>query len=229
MAVTSTNDFNLNIAEVVEEAYERLGGEPVIGNEPKTARRSLNLLFQELQNRGINLWTIEQVQVTCSTSTNEYTLASNTVDWLDAVITRSSTDYPMERMTYAEYLGIPNKQQTGRAFKFFIRRDRDAPSVVVWPRADNTTDIIKAWKVRQIYDAGNPANNPDVPRRFLPVVTAGLAYYLSFKRKPKNIELELAEREALFAEFNRQFELAQEEDRERADFSVAPRVPRSYQ
>jgi len=221
MAVSGTYDFNLDIDEVIQEASEMIGGEDTLGHEPASARRSINLMLKDWQNRGVLLWSTSVSSVTVSASTATYSLSSSTIDALEVVLNRDSTDIQLQRVTPEEYLLIPNKTQTGRPTQYSIRRERDNPVMSVWPLPDNSTDILKMEIISELQDVNKSAiQNADLPKRFLPCLTCGLAYYMSMKRPgvPENrIMMLKANYEELLAR-------AMEEDRERASMFIRPRL-----
>ena len=176
MAVSGTYDFNLDIDEVIQEASEMIGGEDTLGHEPASARRSINLMLKDWQNRGVLLWSTSVSSVTVSASTATYSLSSSTIDALEVVLNRDSTDIQLQRVTPEEYLLIPNKTQTGRPTQYSIRRERDNPVMSVWPLPDNATDVLKMEIISELQDVNKSAiQNADLPKRFLPCLTCGLA------------------------------------------------------
>ena len=182
MAVSGTYNFNLDIDQVIQEATEMIGGEQTLGHEPASARRSINLMLKDWQNRGVLLWTTETTAVTVAASTTTYDLSSSTIDALEVVLNRDSTDLQLERISPEEYLLIPNKTQTGRPSQYSIRRGRDNPVLSVWPIPENSTDIMKIERISELQDVDKSAGqNADMPTRFLPPLTCGLAYYMSMK------------------------------------------------
>ena len=221
MAVSGTYDFNLDIDEVIQEATEMIGGEDTLGHEPASARRSINLMLKDWQNRGVLLWSTSVSSVTVSASTTTYSLASSTIDALEVVLSRDSTDIQLERITPEEYLLIPNKTQTGRPNQYSIRRERDNPVMSVWPLPDNSTDVLKMEIISELQDVNKSAiQNADLPKRFLPCLTCGLAYYMSMKRPlvPENRIMMLK------ANYEELLMRAMEEDRERASMFIRPRL-----
>jgi hypothetical protein len=221
MAVSGTYDFNLDIDEVIQEATEMIGGEDTLGHEPASARRSINLMLKDWQNRGVLLWSTSVSSVTVAASVTAYSLASSTVDALEVVLNRDDTDIQLERITPEEYLLIPNKTQTGRPTQYSIRRGRDNPTLSVWPIPENSTDVLKMEIVSELQDVNKSAiQNADLPKRFLPCLTCGLAYYMAMKRPlvPENrIMMLKSNYEELLAR-------AMEEDRERASMYLRPKL-----
>ena len=152
MAVSGTYSFNLDIDEVIQEATEMIGGENTLGHEPASARRSINLMLKDWQNRGVLLWSTSVSSVTIAASTTAYDLASSTVDALEVVLNRDDTDIQLERISPEEYLLIPNKTQTGRPSQYSIRRGRDNPVMSLWPIPENSTDVIKIEVISELQD-----------------------------------------------------------------------------
>jgi len=221
MAVSGTYDFNLDIDEVIQEATEMIGGEDTLGHEPASARRSINLMLKDWQNRGVLLWSTSVSNVTVSASVANYSLSSSTVDALEVVINRDDTDLQLERITPEEYLLIPNKTQKGRPNQYSIRRGRDNPVLSLWPLPDNSTDVLKIELVSELQDVNKSAiQNADLPKRFLPCLTCGLAYYMAMKRPlvPENRIMMLK------ANYEELLMRAMEEDRERASMYLRPRL-----
>ena len=214
MAVSGSKNFELNVTEYIEEAFERCGLEVRTGYDLRTAKRSLNLLLADWANRGLNQWTITQTTVTAVSGTATYTLDADTIDILSAVVRRSSTDYSIARLSRDEYLNIPVKTQTGRPSQFFLDR-QVTPVLKVWPTPENSTDQFIFDRLVRIDDADTPINTMQVPFRFYPCLAAGLAYYLSVKKAPNRIQF-------LKAIYEEELERAMTEDRDRASFKVAP-------
>ena len=221
MAVSGTYNFNLDIDEVIQEAMEMIGGEQTLGHEPASARRSINLMLKDWQNRGVLLWTTETTAVTVVASTTAYDLSSSTVDALEVVLNRDSTDLQLERISPEEYLLIPNKTQTGRPSQYSIRRGRDNPVLSVWPIPENSTDIMKIERISELQDVDKSAGqNADMPTRFLPPLTCGLAYYMSMKRPG----VEAGRIQMLKSNYEELLARAFQEDRERSTMKVVPRL-----
>jgi|TARA_R110001606_G_scaffold300688_2_gene448397 hypothetical protein len=223
MATSGTYDFSMDIDEVIQEATEMIGGEQTLGHEPKSARRSINLLLQDWQNRGILLWTASTTAISVSTSVTSYALTPSTIDITEAVIRRDNVDLQLERITMEEYLKIPRKNQTGRPNQYAIRRARGNPVLFLWPIPENTTDILKLEQVKYTEDVTKSAGqNADISRRFLPCLTTGLAYYMAMKRPG----VEIGRIGLLKAEYEERLMNAMNEDRERASAYFLPRINR---
>jgi hypothetical protein len=198
-----------------------IGGEPTLGHEPKSARRSINLLLQDWQNRDIMLWTAETSTFTVSVSTTTYSLASSSIDVLEAVVNRDNVDIQLERISMQEFLKIPNKKQTGRPTQYAVRHERDNPEIYLWPLPENSTDKVKVELIRYMQDVNKSAiQTPDVSRRFLPCLTAGVAYYMSMKRP--NVDMQRIS--MIKTEYEERLSRALEEDRERVSLLIRPRI-----
>ena len=214
MAVSGSTDFELDVAEYIEEAFERCGLEARTGYDLKTAKRSLNLLFADWANRGLNQWTITQTTQALTSGTSTYNLNTNVIDILSVVVRRSSTEFAMERISRSTYFGIPTKSTTGRPNQFFLDR-QITPVLKIWPTPENSTDTIIFDALTRMDDADTFINTMDMPFRFFPCLAAGLAYYISMKRVPNRTQM-------LKAVYEEEFQRAMTEDRDRASFNVVP-------
>ena len=214
MTTSGSTDFELDVSDYIEEAFERCGLEVRTGYDLQTARRSLNLLFADWANRGLNQWTIAQRTQTVTSSTGTYDLGEDVIDVLSMVVRRDNNDLSMERISRDTYLSIPSKTTTGRPTQFFIDR-QITPQIKVWPLPENSTDILIFDCLTRIQDADAYTDTLEVPFRFYPCLAAGLAYYLAIKKAPDRIQL-------LKAIYDEEFDRAQAEDRDRASFNVAP-------
>ena len=214
MAVSGSVDFELDVSDYVEEAFERCGLEVKTGYDLVTARRSLNIMLAEWAIRGLNQWTITQRTQALTSGTRTYTLSADVIDILSAVVTRSSTDFSLTRVSRDDDLNIPNKATTGRPTQFFLDR-QVTPSLRLWPTPENSTDVVVYNALTRIDDADTAINTLDVPFRFYPCLAAGLAYYLSIKRAPNRTQM-------LKAMYEEEFERAMGEDRDRSSFTVTP-------
>lgn len=216
MTTSGTTTFNLDIAEVIDEAFERVGVEVRTGFELKSARRSLNLLFAEWANRGVNRWTIQQTSVTTVVGQTDYNLGTDTIDILSATLRRDGTDLNMVRLSRAEYLNLPDKDKEGRPSQFYVDRQIN-PVLKVWFAPDRATDTLIFDRLTRIEDAGAYTNNAAIPFRFYEAMVAGLAAKLALKFNPDRLQ-------ALTALYAEAFDLAAAEDRDRASFHVEPYV-----
>lgn len=227
MTTSGTYDFRLSLDELLDEAEERIGGDPSTGADAKSGMRSLNLLFTDLTNRGVLLYQLEQVLVTTSPSVISYTLASITEDVVYANYRVSTSagyqDYAMTRLAFGEYGNIVTKTQPGRPTQFYVDRQRDAPAVYLYPVPTSiTSGYFMPWRIRQSQDAGYLSNDPDAPRRMWPTLVSGLAYYLGQKRLMGK-EGDLARLAYLKSEFESDLSKALEADRERVPLLLRPR------
>lgn len=216
MTTSGSRDFNIDVAEMIEEAYERCGLEVRTGYDARTARRSLNLMFAEWANRGLNLWTVTQASITLTQGTSTYTLESDVVDILEMVLRRDGTDYEMDRISRSDYFNFPNKTDQGRPSQFFFNR-QISPVINLWQSPENSTDQIVYYYVRRLEDADSLVNTGGVPFRFYPCMVAGLAYYMAMKRAPDRLQV-------LKAVYDEEFQRASDEDRDRVPLKLQPSV-----
>ena len=214
MATSGSTDFELDVADYIEEAFERCGLEVRTGYDLKSANRSLNLLLADWANRGLNQWTIKQRTLTLISGTGNYDLGTDVIDILSVVVRRDGTDFQLERLSRDEYLAIPTKTTEGRPNQFFLDRQL-TPKLKLWPVPENSTDVIHFDALTRIQDADDFTNTLDMPFRFYPCLAAGLAYYLALKRAPNMVQL-------LKAVYEEEFERAATEDRDRSNFNVVP-------
>jgi len=233
VATTGTAVFDLDLNNLVEEAFERCGTELRTGYDLKTARRSLNLLSIEWANRGVNLWTIEEGTIAMVASTTTYNLPLDTVDLLDTVIRTgtgtSQSDITIKRISSTTYAMIPGKNTTGRPIQVWVDRQSGAtdptdgvkyPTVNMWPVPDQSNRYtLVYWRLRRMQDVGDGTTTQDVPYRFLPAMVAGLAHYLSMKIPEAVSRIPMLE-----ADYEKQWMLATGEDREKASLRIAPKI-----
>ena len=219
MTTSGVATFNLEFDDLINEAYERCGLETREGFDMRTARVSLNLLFAEWANRGLNLWTIEQRSVTMVSGQAEYTLPSDTVNVLSAVIRTGSgqtqQDITIDRISQNEYLHLPDKNTMSRPSQFYVQRTI-SPKLFVYPAPDSSEPyIFRYYGVRRIEDTGGFTNTADIVFRFLPCLVAGLAYYLAMKKSPDRIAI-------LKQIYDEEFTRAAQEDRDIASVYLTP-------
>jgi len=214
MATSGSTDFELNVSEYIEEAFERCGLEVRTGYDLKSAKRSLNLMLAEWANRGLNQWTISQRTLPLVQGTNVYALGADIIDVLSVVIRRDGTDFSLDRLSRDEYLSIPSKSTQSRPNQFFLDR-QITPELKIWPTPENSTDVLFYDALTRMDDADIYTNTMDMPFRFYPCLAAGLAYYISIKRAPNRVQL-------LKAVYEEEFERAATEDRDRSSFNVVP-------
>ena len=224
MATSGTANFNLDLSEIVEEAFERAGGELRTGYDLRTARRSLNLLFMDWANRGINMFTFEQGTINLVPGTATYNLPTDTVDLLEHVIRTGAgnestqADLTITRISVSTYATIPNKLQQARPIQIWVER-LNTPRVTLWPVPDDSqTYQLVYWRMRRIQDAGDGVNTMDMPFRFIPCMVAGLAYYLALKVPGAAQRLDV-----LKMQYDEAWQLASGEDQEKAALRFVPR------
>jgi|TARA_R110001606_G_scaffold311784_2_gene458603 hypothetical protein len=219
MAVSGSTDFEPDIAEYVEEAFERCGLEVRTGYDLKTARRSLNLLLADWANRGLNRWTMEQTSLSLVSGTASYSLGADTIDILSAVVRTDAgesdqSDITISRVSRDEFISIPSKNTQARPTQYYVDR-LVSPTVKLWPTPDASTYTLVYDRLTRMDVAVNQQNTLEVPFRFYPCLAAGLAYYLSIKRAPDRIQV-------LKTIYEEEFKRAAEEDRDRASLSLTP-------
>jgi hypothetical protein len=209
--------FNLDLAEIFEEAYEQAGIELRTGYDVKTARRSLNLLALDWANRGYNLWTVEQSSIALASGVSTYSLPADTIDVAEMVIRTNNTDIAVSRIGMATYATIPTKNTTGRPVQVWVDR-QISPRITVWPVPNNNTYTFVYWRMRRINNTGDTGRLYfDIPERFLPCLTSGLAYKIAIKRP------ELMNRVPMLKEiYEEQWDLAATEDREKVPTRFTP-------
>lgn len=248
MSTSGTSNFNLDFIEIAEEAWERAGRPMMSGYDLRTARRSMNLLMLEWQNRGINMFTIDEGQIPLFKGEHEYPLPPDTIDVLEAVLRtdegelQSQRDLSVNRISVSTYATIPNKLSRGRPTQMWISRGTSEPVLTLWPvpdkgergeipeppedplepipepEPDEPYYRLQYWRIRRINDSGTGVNTPDVNARFLPALVAGLAYHISVKVP------ELSPRaDMLKGMYEECFAFAAREDREKATMRLLPR------
>ena len=216
MALSSSTNFELDVAEYIEEAFERCGLEAKTGYDLQTARRSMNIMLAEWANRGLNQWTIEQRTQALTADDADYSLGTDVIDILSAVVRRSGTDFSMSRVSRDTFTNIPVKTTTGRPTQYFLDR-QITPNLKIYPTPENSTDVIVYDALTRIQDADTQVNTMEVPLGFILVFIAGLAYYIAMKRVPDRIQL-------LKTVYEEEFERAMAEDRDRSAFKVTPQL-----
>jgi hypothetical protein len=217
MSTSGTTDFNLSIDDLIEEAFERCGMRMTSGYQLSSARRSLNLLFLDWANRGLNLWTIEESTIALTQGSRVLNLPTDTVNVLSAVIRQNTTgqqqDVSIDRISREEYLDLPDKTTQARPAQFYVERT-NVPKVYLYPAADQVYTFVY-YRIRRIQDAGNYENTSDVNFRFLPCLASGLSYMLSLKYMPDRTG-------ALKQIYEEDFLRAALEDRDTASFHIVP-------
>ena len=222
----STANFDLSIDEIAEEAYERCGLQVRSGYDLQTARRSLNLMLAEWANRGLNLWTIQLQEKTIAQGTTDLSganlfgsgaeAAQQIVDITDVVIRDSSSnDFSASSISRSTYLNYAVKTTSGRPSQYYFERTIN-PKLFLYPAAD-TTYTLKYYALVRMKDSGDYTNNTEIPFRFLPCLTAGLAYYIAMKKAPDRIQL-------LKQIYEDEFQRAADQDGERTSLFLTPKT-----
>ena len=197
MATSGTTTFDLQIDDIIEEAYERCGIRTNSGYDLRSARRSLNLLFAEWGNRGVHLWKVELNEQALTAGTATYNVASNVNDVLEAYISTTSTagnttstnDIALTKIDRSAYSALPNKYATGQPSQYYVNR-QTTPTISLYLAPDASTyTYLKYYTINRLEDAGSYTNTADIAYRFLPCMCAGLAYYLSQKKAPDRIQV----------------------------------------
>lgn len=219
MTTSGTAVWNIDIADLIEEAYERAGLEARTGYDFRTARRSLNFLSAEWSNRGLNLWTVQENTLVLTPGVKTYQLPADTIDIIETMIrvtsSGSALDYTVSRIGVGDYASLPNKNTTGRPLQIYVNRQIN-PEYTLWPVPDLPYTILY-WTMRRIQDATTATDVMDIPVRFVPAIAAGLAYQIAMKRPEAAGRLDMLKREYL-----EQFQLAAEEDRGREPAVFVP-------
>ena len=221
MATSGTYNFNLDIDEVIQEATEMIGGEETLGHTPASARRSINLMLNEWQNKGVLLWSIQTTAVTATSV--ETSLPDEILDTLAVTyaVSAAATDIALERISREEYHNLPNKTTTGRPTQYAITRGVNNIALFLYPTPNINTGILNIECFKQLEDVNKSAGqNAQVPKRFLPALTCGLSYYLSMKRPG----IPMDRIQMLKANYEEKLAFAMEEDRERASMYIKPKL-----
>jgi|TARA_R100000479_G_scaffold164188_1_gene102951 hypothetical protein len=191
MATSTTTTFDLNIDDIIQEAYERCGGRTNSGYDLKSARRSLNILFSEWGNRGIHLWKVALNEQALTNGTATYTAPSNANDILEAYVsttsgqTATTNDVSLTKISRSEYAALPNKGSKGQPSQYYVDR-LTTPTITLYQTPDASTYThLKYYYLKRIEDSGAYTNTADVVFRFIPCMVAGLAYYISMKVNPQ--------------------------------------------
>ena len=218
MATSGSTNFELDVNDYIEEAFERCGLEVRTGYDVRTATRSLNLMFADWANRGLNRWTIEQSTLSLTSGTVTYSLPTDTIDILSAVIRTGTgstqSDTQITRISRDAFINIPSKNTEAQPSQWYVDR-QIAPTIKVWP-TPNTSYTLVYDRLTRIEDADSSINTLDVPFRFYPCLAAGLAYYLAMKKAPDRTQI-------LKAVYEEEFSRAAYEDVDRANLSLVPR------
>ena len=225
MATSETRAFTLDLTDAIEEAWERATGDELrTGYELRTARRSLNLLFMEWQNRGLHFWTLQENSQVLATGQESFDLPTPFIDVLDALVranedTEGQQDRMLTRVSINSFTRITNKLQRGAPTRYYIEK-LDTPKMYVWP-VPEVEYTIKYWTIRYIQDAVEGRQTQDVPVRYLPALVAGLAFYIAQKVPDAFSRLE-----GLKLAYEEQFGFAEAQEREKASWKIVPAVRR---
>ena len=197
-------DKNFSIDEIIEDAYERIGMQGVSGNQLRTARRSLNIMFQEWANRGLHYWEVANNSITLVDGQAEYTMYRSTSDGtsdatavygVDDVLeasyrNASNVDTPLTKINRSTYQALSNKTSEGQPTQYFVQRfiDRVTVTLYLTPGSSEAGNTINYYYVKRIQDVGDYTNATDVPFRFVPCMVSGLAFYLAQKYQPQMVQ-----------------------------------------
>lgn len=225
MALSGSKDFELDVADYIEEAFERCGLELRTAYDLRTARRSLNLLLAEWANRGLNQWTIQEKTIAMVEGTTSYNVDSSVstaaIDVLDAFVRQTvnseNSDIQMTRLSRSEYSAIPNKSTQGQPLQFFVDK-QISPTISVYPTPDETSKYtIHLNVLTRMDDVDAATNTLQMPFRFYPCLAAGLAYYISIKKNPERTGL-------LKQIYEEEFQRALDADEDRASLRITPDI-----
>lgn len=228
MATSGTTDFNLDLVNIADEAWDRASGgtsELRSGYQMRSVRRSLNLLLSDLANRGLNMWTMDSGTIPLQQGVATYSLPADTVDTMEVVIRLNNgdqatqSDLYISRISVSTYASLNAKMLQARPNQYLITRGSTS-TITVWPTPDlDDTYTLVYWRLRRVQDAGDGGNTFDIPFRMLPAITAGLAYYLSLKIPEGAQRVQMLE-----AAYEKAWMLAEHEDREKAAVLLTPKV-----
>ena len=227
MALSGSKNFEPDVAEYIEEAFERCGLELRTGYDLRTAKRSANLMLAEWANRGLNQWTIKEVDITMVKDTSTYNIDSTNatapIDVLDAyvreTINNETTDFPLNKISRAEYANLSVKTTSGKPNQVFVNK-QTTPTITVWPVPDkNSTYTVRLNVLTRMDDVDRAVDTVDMPFRFFPCFVAGLAYYISMKKAPERTGM-------LKQVYEEEFTRALSQDEPRTSLRIAPNLGR---
>jgi len=226
-------DKNFSIDEIIEEAYERIGLQGVSGYQLKTARRSLNILFQEWGNRGLHYWQIANNDITLvdgqavytmfrssDDGTSDATAVFGVDDILEAVYRNSSNvDTPLTKINRSTYQALSNKTSEGQPTQYYVQRFIDKVTITLYltPGSSEAGNKLNYYYVKRIQDVGDYTNATDVPYRFVPCMCSGLAFYLAQKYAPERVQ-------AMKLYYEDELQRALEEDGSSSSAHITPKV-----
>lgn len=215
-SVPASAGWTLDVDEICQAAFRRVGGEQTKAAELKSAKDALQFVFQKFMLRGVNLWTMRQQTVTLEANQAlPIRLPFDTVDIMEAVYrdTQQTTvsDIAVQRLSRDEYHYLPDKTTKGFPTSLYIDRQRDAPQLYVWPVPNRAGYQLRFWSIKKIRDINTMVDNVDAPVRWIPTIVAGLAWYLSMERRDV---ISIDDRQELKANFDEEFREAAGEDRD---------------
>lgn len=222
-SVSSFARWTLDVDEICRAAADRVtGSAQTKGYELKSARRALQFVFQRLMLRGVNLWTVDLKTIDLAASqTLPIALGDDTIDMLETVARdtnqTTASDIPLGRMARGEYQNLPDKTTSGFPTNFYLDRERDAPELYVWPVPDKAGYQLRYYAIQKMRDVDTMVDNVDAPVRWLPCITAGVAWYMSLDRQAG---VDIAERQEFERMFNDEFMEAASEDRDNVPVRV---------
>jgi hypothetical protein len=221
MATSGTTSFDLDIDDIIEEAYERCGVRTTSGYSIKSARRSLNILFSEWGNRGVHLWKVVLKEQLLTAGTATYATPQDCSDVLEAyvstaqTITETTNDISLDKIDRSAYAALPNKGQQGQPSQYYVNRQLN-PTISLYLTPDCVQyTYLKYYYISRIQDAGNYTNQANVPYRFIPCMISGLAYYLGQKVSPDRVQ-------GLKLIYEDELQRALEEDSQRTSSFISP-------
>lgn len=217
MASSGTYAWAPDIQEFVDESFERVGVDPatLVARHLRSARRSLQLLFADWATKDVHNWLVDEQTQTLTDGDPSYAPAAGTMVILECVVRRSGVDTPVHLIDRAAYHAIPNKTQEGLPTQLFF--DRKADLYSLWNTPENSTDVLRYWRMRRVQDVTAGAETPDVPYHWYEALASGLAQYLALKYKPEKFALLKGLAEESFAS-------AKLADRQRNDTSFTMRM-----
>ena len=227
MALSGSKNFEPDVAEYIEEAFERCGLELRTGYDLRTAKRSANLMLAEWANRGLNQWTIKEVDITMVKDTSTYNIDSTNatapIDVLDAyvreTINNETTDFPLNKISRAEYANLSVKTTSGKPNQVFVNK-QTTPTITVWPVPDkNSTYTVRLNVLTRMDDVDGAVDTVDMPFRFFPCFVAGLAYYIRMKKAPERTGI-------LKQVYEEEFTRALSQDEPRTSLRITPNLGR---
>lgn len=221
MATSGTYNFTFSVEEIIEKAFQMVGGELTSAEDLRQARKSLSLVLIDMEARGAPLAQIQHKTFTVTSGDVDYVLPDGVVDVLDVTVNRDGTETPVQRISLFKYHKIPNKDSPGIAAQYAIEQALSQTIMYLYLAPENSTDVIDYWCINRIQDPGAYTNNIDLSYKYIPAVTFGLAYYLSLERDEKT-EYWMMKRKELMQNYIGALETAAGNDRDRASFTVTP-------